>query len=123
MKKIHYRAVIQFLTLEQEEPQKIHERLVSVYKDDAPSRTTVFFWERQFRLGRKSVKDDERPGRPRTSTSHELCGIVERLIMSDRRFTILDIAAELDVSYGSVFTILHDGLGMNRSAHDGYPEC
>jgi len=114
MNKIHYRALIQFLTLEKEEPQKVHERLVSAYKDDAPSRTTVFFWERQFRLGRKSLEDDERPGRPRTSTSDELSGKVERLVMSDRRFKILDIAAELDVSYGGVFTILHDRLGMTK---------
>jgi len=39
--KIRYRAVIEFLTLENVQPQQIHSRLTVVYSEDVPSYATV----------------------------------------------------------------------------------
>jgi len=121
MEKIQYRSIIQFLTSEKVEPQHIFDRLISVYGDDAPSRATVFRWEREFRLGQKLLEDNEPPGGPRIAISDELCDKVEAMIMSDRRFEVLDIACELQMSIGSVFTILHDYVGMTKVCARGVP--
>ena len=40
-KKIRYRAVIEFLTLENIQPQQIHNRMIVVYGEDVPSYATV----------------------------------------------------------------------------------
>jgi len=42
--KIHYRAVIKFLTLENVQPQQIHSCMTVVYGENAPSYTTVKRW-------------------------------------------------------------------------------
>ena len=39
---------------------------------------------------------------------------VRNLVYSDRRIQVEEIAQALDISHGSVSTILHDRLGMRR---------
>ena len=56
--KIRYRAVIEFLTLENVQPQQIHNQMIVVYGEDAPSYATVKRWAADFRRGRTSLKDD-----------------------------------------------------------------
>ena len=62
--KIRYRAVIEFLTLENVQPQQIHNRMIVVYGENAPSYATVKRWAAEFRRGRTSLEDDPRSGRP-----------------------------------------------------------
>ena len=50
-----HRSVIKFLTKEGIEPKDIHQRLVNVYRDDAPSKTTVVKWAAEFKRGRESI--------------------------------------------------------------------
>ena len=65
--KIRYRAVIEFLTLENVQPQQIHNRMIVVYGENAPSYATVKRWAAEFRRGRTSLEDDPRSGRPSRS--------------------------------------------------------
>ena len=46
--KICYRAVIEFLTLENVPPQQIHNRMTVVYGECAPSYATVKRWQQSF---------------------------------------------------------------------------
>lgn len=50
-------------------PKLIKEELDSVHGDNAPSDYTVKSWVKQFKMGRTSTEDEQRPGRPKTATT------------------------------------------------------
>ena len=62
-----------------------------------------------------SFEDDERSGRPATSTSPQMVQ-VEPMVRLDRRVTINELADSIDASFGSVQAILTSTLGMHRIA-------
>ena len=76
----------------------------------------VFEWHERFRRGRTSLKDDEMSGRPSTSSTPNNVETIWRLVHDDRRRTIKDIAAVINVSYGTVQTILTCDLNMHHVA-------
>ena len=59
--KIRYRAVTEFLTLENVPLQQIHNGMTVVYGECAPSYATVKRWAAEFRQGRRALKMS--PGR------------------------------------------------------------
>jgi len=54
--KICYRAVTEFLTLENVLPQQIHNGMTVVYGECAPSYAMVRRWAAEFRQGRSSLE-------------------------------------------------------------------
>ena len=114
MEKSEYRAVIKFLTLEGQSPKNIHERMERVYGDMCPPYTTVKNWAQDIRLGRRSIQDEPRSGRPSTATTEENIETVEKLIMEDRRITLDMIAHIMGISHGTVFNIIHEELMMTK---------
>jgi hypothetical protein len=48
-----------------------HQMLQEAFGDNAMSQSKTFLWFRCFKDGRMSVVDDERSGRPSTSTTPE----------------------------------------------------
>lgn len=112
--KIKYRAVIEFLTLEAVCAKEIHERLVNVYGDLSPSYSTVKRWAVETKCGRRSLGDDPRSGRPATAVTEENAAALEAMIKEDRRITVLEMSQTLSISIGSVESLLHDHLNMNK---------
>uniref|UniRef100_UPI0035902B54 histone-lysine N-methyltransferase SETMAR-like isoform X2 n=1 Tax=Myxine glutinosa TaxID=7769 RepID=UPI0035902B54 len=110
--KIKHRAVIKFLCKEGASYKEIHKRMVAVYGTTAPSYSTVAKWAAEFKRGRVSLEDDPRSGRPADATDPQTVSQVEALIIEDRRVKVAEISAELGISQGSVFTIIHEHLGM-----------
>lgn len=106
--------MIKFLTKDKIAPKDIYERLVKVYGNHAPPKRTVFWWAAEFKRGRESIEDDAHTGRPVEVTTPENCTAVERLVMTDRRLKVQEIAETLGISCGSVETILHEKLGMSK---------
>ena len=67
MDKKEFRAVIKHFYMKGYTPKLIKEELDSVHGDNAPSDYTVKSWVKQFKMGRTSTEDEQRPGRPKTA--------------------------------------------------------
>ena len=87
MTRIEYRAVIKFLTLEGNAPIDIHQRLVIIYGDSAPSYATVKNWVGETRRGRVQLQDGTKSGRLVEVTTKKNVDKV-RKILEDRRITL-----------------------------------
>ena len=111
---IEFRAVIKFLTKEGTKAKEIHWRMADVYGDNNPKYSTVAKWPAEFKRGRNSLEDDPRPGRPADVISQEMIDCVERLVLNNRQIKVAKLASECGISNGSVYTIIHEHLGMSK---------
>jgi histone-lysine N-methyltransferase SETMAR len=91
-----------------------HEMLVKVYGDAAVSRKTVYKWYERFRGGAESTEDEQRSGRPSTSTTDENVSKINEMILANRRLTIREISNALNISFDSVQLVLTKNLYMRR---------
>jgi len=109
---VEYRSVIKFLILRQTESSSIIEQLQEAYGDVCPSRATIYNWIREFRHGRQSVFNADKEGRSIeiSAEKHVLC---DKIIVSERRISIRELAQSLHISRGSTETILKD-LGIRK---------
>ncbi|GFW57286.1 putative transposase [Trichonephila clavipes] len=108
------RSVIRFLTAEGEKLAAIHRWMVTVYGEKCVSDKSVRKWSARFRAGRESVGDDQRPGQVNTVITSDLIDKVDDLVRSDQRVTLRMLALKVDVSYGTVWTIVHDRLRFRK---------
>ena len=93
---------------------QILELLTQAFGDLAPSRATVFRGFTEFKMGRTSLKDEERSGRPTSVVTEENISAVEALIKDDSRRTYKDIEGALGNSSPSASTILHQHLRLRK---------
>jgi hypothetical protein len=84
-----------------------HRMLQEAFADNATSQSKTFLWYRRFKDGRTSVDDNERSGRPSTSTAPETANVREATL-ADRRQTIHYVCEIVGLSYGTVQRILAD---------------
>jgi len=92
------------------------EMIRCAYRNEAMSCVRCFKWHASFKRGRTSLEDDERSGRPSTSSTLKNVETIQGLVHEDCRRTIKDIAAIVNLSYGTVQTILTCDLNMHRVA-------
>ena len=71
------------------------------FNEPTMSRTHVQLWHNRFKKGREDVNDDDRPGRPSTSTTNENIEAVKKMILDNRRITISEVANDGGISFGS----------------------
>ena len=90
--------------------------------ESAMSKTRVYEWYKRFQDGREDVEDDERPGRPSTSTTNDNMEKVKEMVMNDRRNTIREVADNVGISIGSCYEIFLNVLGMKRVAAKFVPK-
>jgi transposase len=114
MDKIKYRTIIEFLTKEHCQAANIHERLVNVYGNSAPSLATVKNWMRQVKWERDSLEDEQRCGRPSTAVTEDNVKSVENQVLEDRRISIRRIADILGIGHRAVQIILHEHFNMSK---------
>ena len=100
--------------MEDQSPSNIHERMIAIYVDSAPSRTIVFEWARRFRNRQLNIENSPSSGRTISATDERTIRAVENLVIEDRRITIQAIAEILSISSGTVHGTLHDRLHMTK---------
>jgi hypothetical protein len=64
------RVLIKYLREEGHGSTQIHSKLAEYYEDEAFSHPDVSDWMQQFRMGRESVEDSRRSGRPPDFQTH-----------------------------------------------------
>ena len=108
-----FRAVIKFLTKEGAKARETHRRMADVYDDSSPKYSTVAKWSAEFKHGPDSLEDDPRPGCPADVIS-QMIDRVGWLVLNNRRIKVAELASECGISNGSVYTIIHEHLGMSK---------
>ena len=103
LEKDHWRAMMFYDFKSGLKQQESLERLRQAFGDDAPSRATVYNWFAEFRREREALKDGERTGRPCSATTEQSITAVRKLVEEDSRVTVAQIAAQLQISSGTVF--------------------
>ena len=75
---------------------------------------SVFEWHKRFKEGMESVWDNERCGRSKKVNIPELIGQIKNFLDKDHCVSIETISAQFDVSVGTVHTIIHEELKMQK---------
>jgi len=58
----------------------------------APSRTTVYRWFSEFKMGRTRTKNAPRSGRSKETTNAEIVKQVHRIVLNDRKVKLLRVS-------------------------------
>jgi transposase len=108
--KTEQRVIIKFLSSEGADAIEIHDRLLRAFQQDAYTISSVYEWIRAFKMGRTSVADEHRAGRPRLD--HIDCKILP-LFKRNESHSVRSLAQELNVSLSTVHAPLTDVLGFS----------
>ena len=73
--------------------------------------------------GQEDVNDEERAGRPGTSTTDENIDEVKKIVFFNRRITIRELAEDLNMSIGSCHSIFTNDLGMAEAPRNSFQNC
>ena len=117
------RSYIKIETLRGKNPTEIHRALSEVCGELTVDRSTVSRWVHRFRVGRMSIDDDPRPGRPRTSTDERSVKLVTDALEKDRRATCEELSEATGISPTSVYRILTDDLKKRKICARWVPHC
>ena len=75
----------------------------------------VHKWFTEFRCGRISTNDTQRPSRPKEVTSQEMIDIIHDIVLNDRRLKVREISETVSISVGRIWLIiLHECLSMRK---------
>jgi hypothetical protein len=107
-------SVIRFLRIKGTSPAKIHDQRVEVYGANVMSRKHVWVWCTATDNSRTGVQDEQRSGRPSTSTADDNVCRIEGLIQENRRILLCNIADELNISIGTVHNIVREQLRYRK---------
>ncbi|UYV61861.1 hypothetical protein LAZ67_1006871 [Cordylochernes scorpioides] len=96
--------------------------LTVAYGEATLDRSNVYRGYKMFSEGREDVNDEERAGRPSSSTTDEKINEMEKMILANRRITVREVAEDLNISIGSCHSIFINDLGMRRVAAKFVPK-
>ena len=100
------RANIKFCMKLGKSEAETFEMIRHAYGNEAMSRARCFEWHAHFKRGRTSLEDDERSGRPSTSSMPKNVETIQRLVHEDRQRTFKDTAAIVNMEQCRQFSHL-----------------
>ena len=121
MSKVEYHMVIKFLSKEGLVPAAINQRFDGVYGEASPLYSTVKEWAKQFHLGRESVEDKPRGGRPMEVVTEESIRHIKEELLSDRRLKLKEISVRLEIPKTTVIRIIHEHLHVKKVSERWVP--
>ncbi|UYV69704.1 hypothetical protein LAZ67_7000325 [Cordylochernes scorpioides] len=121
-KKMDQRTCIKFCVKNEIKCADAFRMLTVAYGEAPLDRSNVYPWYKMFSEGREDVNDEERAGRPSTSTTDEKINEVEKMILANRRITVREVAEDLNISIGSCHSIFINDLGTRRVAAKFVPK-
>ena len=83
--------------------------LKTAFGEQTMVRSQTFQWFSQFKAGRTSIDDDERSGRPVSSSTPEMIERVRQIIREDRH-TIDEVSMLVGISHGTCHKILTEDM-------------
>ncbi|XP_036144769.1 protein GVQW3-like [Monomorium pharaonis] len=114
MERSEFRAVIKHLYLKSLTPKEIKAELGEVHGTSAPVFATVYNWVNEFKRGRTSTKGERRSGRPVEVTTPAIIDKIHDMVLSNRRIKVREIVEATGISQDTVFSILHEKLGVKK---------
>ena len=93
----------------------------TAFGEQARGRSQTFQWFFRFKAGSTSIDDDERSGRPVSSSTPEMFERMRQIIREDRRLTIDEVSMLVGISHGTCHTIFTEHLKMRRVASKFVP--
>jgi hypothetical protein len=103
---LEQRIIIKFLTKEACKQPEICSRLKRQYGEKTLSNASVYKWGSVFKKGRETVENEPHERWVRTSITDENSDCVDALIQEKRRMTVHELSGILNISDGSVKTII-----------------
>ena len=97
-----------------ENATKIHADLKTVNGDHCSSFDTIARWIRQVKDGLKNLRSKPPPGRPKSVMTEANIDRVMGAIPHNSRVSINYLASTLQLSFGTISTILHDELDLRK---------
>ena len=98
-----------------------YEMLKTAFGEQAKGRSQTFQWFSRFKAGRTSTDDDERSGRPVSSSTPEMIERVRQIIREDRRRATDKASMLVGTSHGTCHKMLPEDLKMRRVASKFVP--
>ena len=111
---VEQRIVIKFLKKEGCKPSGICSRLKRQYGKKTLANVSGYEWCSAFKKRRETVENEPHERRPRTSITVMNSIRVNALIGENRRITASELSAILNISYGSVKTIIKQHLQYSK---------
>ena len=105
------RTFIKFCFKLRKTATECYEMLNTAFGEQAMGRSQTFQWFSRIKTGRTSIDDDERSGRPVSSSMSEMIERVHQIIRKDRR-TIDEVSMLGGISHGTCHKILTEDLKM-----------
>lgn len=114
MEKNEFRVLIKHCFLMGKNTVQAQQWLEKCYREKCPSKTTICRWYADFKRGRTTTEDAERPGRPIEVATPENIKKILKIVVFDRKVKLQEIADISKISKGTVFKIMHENLGMKK---------
>ena len=114
MENSEFRAVIKYLYLKGLALKQMKAELDEVHGTSAPEFATVYSWVNKFKRGRTSTKGEHRSERSVEVTTPEMIDKINDMVMCDPRIEVCEIVEATGISQDTVFSILHEKLGVKK---------